>query len=218
MSRIAALVLAAGSARRFLPGHKLLALMHGISVIRRAVDVVAASRIDPLVVVLGHDADRVGAALAGTRARPVRNERHAHGMASSIATGLAALDPSVDGVLLCLGDMPLVRLDTIERLLDAFDRAPDGASAVGQPIIVPTYQGRRGHPVLWHRAHVGALASLTGDRGGRGLLQARADRVVELPVDDPGTQIDIDTQEALAAARDRLDPTASPDTSTTPTG
>ena len=210
MSHIAALVLAAGSSRRFHSGHKLLAPLGGTSVIRRTVDAVAASRVGSVTVVLGQDADRIGAALATMHVRLVRNERHADGMASSIATGLATLDPSIDGVLLCLGDMPLVRTDTIEQLLDAFDLVPDRLPAVAQPIIVPTHRGQRGHPVLWHRAHLAALASLTGDRGGRVLLHERTDCVVELPVDDPGTQIDVDTQEALAAARDRLDSAASP--------
>ncbi len=212
MSRVAALVLAAGSARRFSPGHKLLASLGGTSVIRGTIDAVAASRVDPVVVVLGHEAVRVGAALAGTRVRLVRNERHLDGMASSIAAGLASLDLSADGVLLCLGDMPLIRTDTIEGLLDAFERATGASPATAvRPIIVPIHRGQCGHPVLWHRAHLAALASLTGDRGGRGLLREHADHVVELPVDDPGTLFDVDTRDALAAAHERLDATVPSD-------
>ena len=192
---ITAVVLAAGRSSRMRSGHKLLQPFGASTVIATTVARVAASRADAVLVVLGHDADRVGAAIP--HAHHVLAPDFAAGMAASLRAGLAACPPDTAAVLVCLGDMPLLRTATIDALIARFRDAADPAA-----ILAPVHAGRRGHPVLWGRAHLPALAALQGDAGGRDVLATHA--VLHVAVDDPGTLLDLDTDAALAAARQAL--------------
>ncbi len=191
---ITAVVLAAGRSSRMRSGHKLLQPFGAGTVITTTLAAVTASRADEVIVVLGHDADRVRRTLPASRARTVTAPDFAAGMAASLRAGLAARSPDARAVLVCLGDMPLVRTATIDALLGAFGHAADPAA-----IVAPHHAGRRGHPVLWGRAHFPALAALRGDTGGRDLLTGKD--ILHVAVDDPGTLIDLDTDDALDAAR-----------------
>ncbi len=191
---IPAVVLAAGRSARMRSGHKLLQPFGAGTVLGMTVARVAASAVDEVIVVLGHDADRIRDAVAAGRARFVVATDFAEGMAASLRAGLAACPPETDAVLVCLGDMPLVRTATIAALLARFR---DGADP--RVVVAPVYAGARGHPVLWGRAHLPALAALRGDTGGRDLLAG--DNFIRVTVDDPGILLDLDTDEALAAAR-----------------
>lgn len=193
-------MLAAGSSRRMGDANKLLAEVAGVPMVRRVVEAASASRAGPPVVVVGHQSEAVADALAGTGARLVTAADHADGQSRSLAAGLAALAaevPPPDGVVVCLGDMPLLKPETIDALIEAFD--PDG----GASICVPVREGRRGNPVLWAWRHVAEIRALTGDQGARSLLGRHAEEVMEVPVDDPAIHIDADTPEALAALRAR---------------
>jgi molybdenum cofactor cytidylyltransferase len=192
--KIAALVLAAGRSRRMGADNKLLVDLEGQPLLARTLSTLAASAATPLVVVTGHDADAVGEVARAAGARVVHNPDHQAGMSTSIRAGLAALD-EVDGVLIALGDMPFVRPQDIEALLEAFD--PDG----GAPIVVPVHDRKRGHPVLWAWRYVPELLAITGDVGARSVLSAHADDVHLVPVPDPGIHLDVDTPEALALVR-----------------
>jgi molybdenum cofactor cytidylyltransferase len=180
------------------PAHKLLEPLGGRSMLGTTLVRLGASAIDGVVVVVGHEAGLVGAeaALALEGVAIVEAERFADGLSATLAAGIAAVPDDAEGVLVVLGDMPLVRTGTTDLLLAAFR-----ASGAAAPIVVPTHDGRRGNPVLWHRAHLPALAALDGDGGGRSLLAARADDVVTVATDDGGVLADIDTPGALEAAR-----------------
>ena len=106
---------------------------------------------------------------------------------------MAAADRRADGALVCLGDMPMVRPTTLDRLMTEFDREPNHVA------WVPTADGRRGNPVLWHSRLFAALLALSGDAGGRLLLKQHAPQVREVPVEDPGVLEDFDTPGRLAA-------------------
>jgi molybdenum cofactor cytidylyltransferase len=192
MGRVAALVLAAGFSRRMGGANKLLAPLEGAPVIARVVDAVLASRARPVVVVTGHDAEAVRGALAGRDVCFAHNPAPAEGLSASLRTGLTALE-DVDGALVCLGDMPWVRATHIDALLASFEGRRD------EPICAPTWQGQRGHPVLWPKRHFAALAALRGDAGGRALIAAHAGEIYSVPVADAGVTLDVDTPEALAA-------------------
>ncbi len=154
-----------------------------------------ASRAARVCVVVGHQADRVeraihlacpDAALAFVHAGD-----HAAGLSASLRAGIGAVPDWADGVLVCLGDMPLVRAATMDRIIAAW------APSLGRTIIVPTWQGRRGNPVLWDRCHFARMAALSGDAGARRLLDAYAGEVAEVAVDDPGVLVDFDTPAAM---------------------
>lgn len=153
-----------------------------------------ASRVAETIVVTGSDAERVERGLAGLPLRIVRNDEYEEGMAASLRVGLRdALN--ADGVVVLLGDMPLVRPELIDRLIGAFEAG--GASAVA-----PTCGGRRGNPVLLGRALFPLVARLSGDTGARALLHARDD-VRELETDDAGIILDVDGAEDLFALNQR---------------
>ena len=100
-----------------------------------------------------------------------------------------------DGAVICLGDMPLIDADLIDRMIDSF--APDR----GNLIVVPVSEGRRGNPVLWSRRFFSELMTLDGDIGARHLIAKHAEVVAEVPVDGESAFLDIDTPQALEAAR-----------------
>ena len=149
----------------------------------------------PVLVVTGHEAERIRAALAGRAVRFVHNADHAAGLSGSLKTALAALPGEAEGALVCLGDMPLVTEGHLARLVETFEARDEPA------ICVPTHAGKRGNPSLWHRAFFAEMREVTGDEGARRLIGAHEDSVVEVEMPDAGVLVDIDTPEALAAAR-----------------
>jgi molybdenum cofactor cytidylyltransferase len=195
MPRIAAIVLAAGQSRRMGRDNKLLAEIGGQPMVARTVDAALGSAARPVVVVLGHEAQRVRAALAGRDVTFVDNPDYAEGLSTSLRAGLAALPDDIDGALVCLGDMPEVRPAHIDKLIAAFNPVE------GRAIIVPTTGGKRGNPVLWAARFFAEMKTVAGDVGARHLIGEHAELVREVPVDDRGVLIDIDTPEALAALR-----------------
>jgi molybdenum cofactor cytidylyltransferase len=186
-------VLAAGLSRRMNGANKLLAPLGGRPLVARALDALLASPARPVVVVTGHEAERVRAALAGRAVRFAHNPAFEAGLSASLRAGLAALGEGVDAALVCLGDMPAVRPEHVAALIAAFEASGRRA------ICAPRFEGRRGHPVLWPARCFPELAALRGDVGARGLLDARADEVCYVPVEDAGVVLDVDTPEALAA-------------------
>ena len=196
--RISTLVLAAGRSTRMGPENKLLALVAGVPIVRRVVETARASAARPIHVVVGHQAGQVRDALAGLDVTFVDNPRFAEGLSTSLQTGLAALPADSDGAVILLGDMPEIAPDLIDRLIAGF------APKDGRGIVVPVSGGKRGNPVLWGRAYFAEMADVAGDTGAKHLLGRHAEAIVEVS-SDVAVHTDIDTPEALAALRGRLD-------------
>jgi molybdenum cofactor cytidylyltransferase len=192
---VAAIILAAGRSTRMGGPNKLLAELDGKKLVRIAAEQALASKASDVVVVTGHQADLVEKALEGLKVRLVRNPDFAGGLASSVKAGIAAVSENADGAVICLGDMPLIDAHLIDRLIEAF--APDR----GNLIVVPAADGRRGNPVLWSRRFFKELMTLDGDIGARHLIAKHAEAVAEVPVEGKSAFLDIDTPQALEAAR-----------------
>ena len=196
---IAGLLLAAGTSSRMAgrqeEANKLLAELKGKPIVRHAAEALAASRARPLLAVTGHEAERVEAAMAGLPIAHCRNTDFATGLASSLRQGIAALPPTVDGVIVCLGDMPLVRPASIDRLIDYFEPTE------GRAICVPCHGGQRGNPVLIGRQFFDEISKLEGDRGARPLFDRYPALVCSLPMSDDSILQDVDTPAALDALR-----------------
>ena len=193
--RIAALVLAAGRSTRM--GHfKLLADLGGKPMLRRVVEAVCAAPVAPVVVVTGHEAEAVQVALCGLAVSFVHNPRYAEGLATSLAAGISALPDDVDGVVVVLGDMPQIAPATLAALVQAFTSGH---------VVVPVQGGEMGNPILWPREAFARMASLTGDAGARRLLPAFDGRIRRVEVSEGDIFADVDTPEALAAIRGRID-------------
>jgi molybdenum cofactor cytidylyltransferase len=193
--RVAGIVLAAGRSTRMGGANKLVADLAGKPLVRIVAEQVLASRARPVIVVTGHQHDRVEAALAGLPVNCVQNRDYARGLSSSLKAGISAVPADVDGAIVCLGDMPQMTAGLIDRLIDAFD--PER----GALIVVPTLGGKRGNPVLWSRRFFHDLGELEGDVGARHLIGGYGDAVAEVPVTGSGAFLDIDTPDALAAAK-----------------
>jgi molybdenum cofactor cytidylyltransferase len=192
---VVAIVLAAGRSTRMGGSNKLLAEIDGKKLARIPAEQALASKASEVIVVTGHQAELVEQALQGLNVRFVRNPDFAGGLASSVKAGIAAVPDKADGAVICLGDMPLISSEMIDRLIVSF--APDR----GNLIAVPVSEGRRGNPVLWSRRFFSELMTLEGDVGARHLIAKHAEAVVEVPVDGESAFLDIDTPQALDAAR-----------------
>jgi molybdenum cofactor cytidylyltransferase len=195
--RIGALLLAAGQSRRMARVNKLLAEVDGAPMVVHAAKALLASRAAPVVVVLGHQPEKVLEALDGLDVIAVHNPDFGQGLSTSLRAGISALPDEIDGAVVALGDMPGVSPADIDALIDAFDPYN------GRAICVPVHDGKRGNPVLWSRRFFGDMGSVSGDVGARHLIGENADQMFEVPRDNPGVLIDLDTPEALARHRDR---------------
>lgn len=197
--RVGAVVLAAGRSTRMGERNKLLESVDGAPMIRRVLEALLASKGDPIVLVTGHQSDAVRAAVADladdAQVEFVENPAFAEGMSTSLKAGLDALPEDVDGALFVLGDMPWVRTEDVDALIDAFDPQSEVT------LCVPVHDRKRGNPILWGARHFPALRALSGDRGARRLLDAHADEIRLVEVGNPGIHVDVDTPEALDRAR-----------------
>ncbi|HTT97425.1 MAG TPA: molybdopterin-binding/glycosyltransferase family 2 protein [Rhizomicrobium sp.] len=196
LPRIAAIVLAAGLSSR-MGSNKLLAEIDGKPLVRRSVEAALSSSVDCVIVVTGNRDAEVGDALAGLDVTFANNPDFSKGLSESLKRGISTVPQDYDGALVLLGDMPDVTVETIDRLIAAFDPAEDRA------ICVATRAGKRGNPVLWARRFFPAMMAIEGDVGAKHLMAANDELVCEVEADDDGPLIDIDTPEALAAYRAR---------------
>jgi molybdenum cofactor cytidylyltransferase len=192
---IAAIVLAAGRSSR-MGSNKLLADIDGRPMVRRTVEAVLASEARPVIIVIGHEGDKVRSALAGLDVTFVFNPEHLQGLATSLRVGIGSVAMETDGALVCLADMPLVAPGEINKLISAFNRVER------RTIIVPVHGGKRGNPILWGREHFTEISRLDGDHGARALLDLHPEEVTEVVMRSDAVLADFDTPESLA----RLNP------------
>lgn len=196
---IAAVILAAGRSTRMGGPNKLLAEIGGRPLVRIAAEEALASRARPVIVVTGHQREKVEAALLGLDVKRVHNPDFADGLSTSVRAGLAAVPEAADGAIVCLGDMPQVRAPLIDRLISAFN--PER----GALVVVPTIGGKRGNPVVWSRRFFPELMALEADVGARNMIARYAEAVAEVPLTDAAALIDVDTPEALAEVKAELE-------------
>jgi molybdenum cofactor cytidylyltransferase len=190
--KVAAIVLAAGKSSR-MGANKLLMPLKGQTMIARTVDAVLASPARPVIVVVGNEAGEIEAALQGRKVTFVGNPHFADGLSTSLHAGIAALPGDVDGALVCLGDMPAVPAAAMAKLVAALNPGE------GRAIVVPTYQGKRGNPVLFARALLPEAAAVHGDSGAKHIIAEHEDVVCEVEMDDASVLADADTPAAFAA-------------------
>lgn len=191
MSAVAAIILAAGRGTRFGEAPKLLAELDGKPLVRHVAEAALASSARPVIVVTGHRAGQVEAALIDLPVILCPNRAHAEGLSTSLKAGFAALAPGVEAAVVLLGDMPRVGSALIDRLIRRWSDSRPAA-------VVPVVGGQRGNPVILSMALRDDIEALTGDAGAGPLLRRRAD-VVEEAIEDPAAVYDVDTPEALAA-------------------
>ncbi|MCH8960518.1 MAG: nucleotidyltransferase family protein [Bacteroidetes bacterium] len=190
---ITAIVLAAGESRRMGSANKLLLPFGETTLIERMVRSVRQSEADEVIVVLGHEADRVRAALDAHDVAFVENDRYQEGMTTSIHAGVRAASPEAAGFMICLSDLPLIEPEELNRLIEAFKEA---ARDDERPIVVPTFEGRRGNPVLFPVHYKTHLLDHKGLMGCKAILKQNPDTVLEVAMATDHVLRDIDTMEA----------------------
>jgi molybdenum cofactor cytidylyltransferase len=191
--RIGAVVLAAGLSSR-MGLNKLLQDWRGKPLLRWTVEAALSSEARPVIVVTGHEAAKIEAALKGLDVQFAHNPNFRDGLSTSVKTGIAALPASADGAAILLGDMPEIRAQLIDRMIAAFSPAD------GRAICIAMHGSKRGNPVLWAKEYFPEIEALTGDSGAKDLLLRHQEQLCEIE-SDSGVLRDIDTPEALAALR-----------------
>jgi molybdenum cofactor cytidylyltransferase len=189
---IAAILLAAGAARRF-GSPKLLQELNGKAVVRWSVEALEGAPIDEIIVVVSPDSRGIRAALEGIDVRFVVNPHPELGVTGSIACGVSALGATTEAVLVALGDEPLVGRAALARVFDIY-------RASGAKIVAPTFEGVRGHPVLFDQSVFPELRMFSGDSGARNVVNREPARVALVEMGVP-TPMDIDTPDDLARVR-----------------
>lgn len=188
---IAGIVLAAGASERMGRCKALLPIRGGA-----AVDVVVAALreagVSPVIVVVGKHATDIVAQADLSDAEVVVHEDWEAGRTSSIQAGLRSVPEEARAVVLALVDMPYVEASTVGTLVGAFEALP------GSQAVIPIHGNRRGHPIVLSRTLFPRIEALGPDEPLRNLL--RDARAVEIPVEDPGVLIDLDTPEDLKKA------------------
>jgi molybdenum cofactor cytidylyltransferase len=186
--RTAGIILAAGLSRR-MGDFKPLLPINGVPMIVHVADVPRAAGVDPVLVITGHRASEVAAALSDRALPLVHNERFAEGeMLSSIQAGVRALPADIDAFLLALGDQPGLLPDTIHGLIDAWRQSRP-------PLVVPTFDGRRGHPLLISAKCANDILSLDARQTLRDFVEQHKENISYVPVADPAILLDVDTPE-----------------------
>lgn len=193
---ISAIVLAAGTSSRMGSPKPLLSL-GGRPLLDQVLTTVRDAGVDDIVVVLGHEAERVREGVSLDGATTIVNPAYAEGMSTSIRAGVRAADPRSEGFLIVLGDQPFVAPATIHTLM----ARRNGSSA---KILIPTYEGRRGNPVLLDRSLSEEVQSITGDQGCRAIFGHHVQGILEVPVEDAGILVDLDTPEQIARAEEAV--------------
>ena len=186
---VSAVVLAAGMSRRMGETAKLLLDVGGKPMIRRTVENVLAFAPAETVVVTGHRAAEIEAALAGLPVRTVRNEFHEQGQPTSVAAGVKALTASCQAVMIVLGDQPLVTAEHLRALVSAY------ANLDAPSILVPHHRGKRGNPVIFAARHIPAVVSGGLNVGCRRLIETHSEEVARHEFDSNVYTLDCDTPE-----------------------
>jgi molybdenum cofactor cytidylyltransferase len=204
----AAIILAAGSSSRMGSGrHKLLLPLDERPVLAHVIEVALASQARPIVVILGHEAGKVRAALAAYLAQPgiivSNNPDYLQGMSTSMRVGIARLLEGkytevghaeelhfdVDSALIMLGDQPLITAQVIDSLISAWKTS-------GKRIVAALYDGKRGSPTLFALSLFGELMEVSGDEGGRTVLERHRGEVEFVELGDVAASYDVDTWDA----------------------
>jgi len=186
---ISAIVLAAGESKRMGRTKQLLD-WEGRTILQQVLENLGRSRVDEVILVLGHEAERIVQTLDTRKVKVVINKNYRAGMISSIQQGLINLSDSAEAFFIVLADQPGIRPEVFDRLIDEFRGIIPKKS-----IILPGYRGRRGHPALFSAKYRQEALRITGDVGFRQVLEELPEEILTVEMDTDSILQDIDTPE-----------------------
>ena len=173
---ISAILLAAGQSKRMNGENKLTKEIKGIPLIKHSVKNILASSVDELIIVLGYQKEIIEKLIdKNEKIKFVFNKDFESGMATSIKTGLNNLSEKTENFFICLGDMPMVSPDIYNQLIESKDK---------KEIIIPTYKGKQGNPVLFNKSMKEKIMNITGDFGAKKILKLNKDQILNLEIND----------------------------------
>jgi len=181
---IAVIVLAAGVSSRMGKPKQTLPIS-GKPMLERVINVYRRPGVSPIVVVLGAHAARVRRSVILYGVSVVYNRRYLDGMSGSLRLGLKAAEKA-EAVIVALADQPFLSPDTVNAMIETYKRT-------GGPVVIPSYRGKRGNPVLFDRSLFPEIRRIRGDRGAKSVVNRHRDILQEVAVDDRGILVDIDT-------------------------
>ena len=181
---ISAILLAAGEAKRMGKPKQLMPLGER-TILEHSLDNLLASRVNEVIVVVGCEADKVSKKAAGRAVRITENPDYKNGMSTSIVKGLGLVGKGTKSVMVVLADQPFINSQIINRLIDEFETHKKG-------IAVPVYKGKRGHPIIFAIKYKQELLGLTGDTGGKEILERHPEDVLEVDTGSEDIHRDID--------------------------
>ena len=189
MPMIAAVVLSAGESSR-MGRPKALLPIEGETFIGRIVGSLKRTQVGKILVVLGHNADPLAAAIGPLPVEILINPNYQLGQLSSLQIAVRNLlpDSDCDGVLVHLVDHPYIDASLVDRMIRQFYESK-------KDIVVPRCRGKRGHPVLFSRRLFGELLDAPMDQGAKAVVNAHGDATLEMETDEGGITVDIDTPE-----------------------
>ncbi len=182
---ISAILVAAGESKRMGELKQLMPFGKS-TILEQTIDNLLNSTVNEVIVVLGFRAGEITKKIASKSIEIALNPAYQKGMSTSVIKGLDLVDDRAEAVMLALADQPFVDSKVIDRLIQQFYAHDKG-------IVIPAYQGRRGHPVIFAAKYKPELRGLIGDTGGRQIIEAHPDDILEVTVDSPSINIDIDT-------------------------
>ena len=186
---ISAIVLAAGEAKR-MGQNKVLLPWQGKILLEHVLNQLLHSRVDEIILVLGHEAGRIREKISAQGIKIVVNPAYQGGMSTSLRYGLSIMDKAAEAFLVALGDQPGIRKEVINQLIEAFHR-----TLPRKNIVLPTYRNTPGHPVLFGIQYREQMGRLKGDVGGRQILADHPEDILSLEMDTDDVLQDIDTPE-----------------------
>ena len=184
---ISGIILAAGESKRMGRPKQLLSFGSS-TILEHVVENLLRSRIGELILVLGHESGAIKARFEGAPLKLIVNPDYRQGMSTSISCGIKEVSPDTRAFLIALGDQPLVRSEVVDQLVSAFEEGGSG-------IILPSFGGLAGHPVIFDLKYRDALLSLTGDKGGKSIVAAHPEDVRQVEVETASVVYDIDKWE-----------------------
>ncbi|MDH5424157.1 MAG: nucleotidyltransferase family protein [Gammaproteobacteria bacterium] len=192
MNTVSAILLAAGESRRMGEINKLELMVDGKSLLRRTAETLLASDLKEIVVVVGHEANKTRAILEGLPVRLIENEAYREGQMTSVYKGLLALEKECHGVMICLSDQPLLQAADVNVLINAFGERSHGS------ILVPTFSGQRGNPIIFDYRHRQAILNGERNLGCKKLIEKNPQQVCSFEMNNNHVVVDLDTPEQYA--------------------
>ena len=181
---ISAIILAAGLSKRMKLGNKLLLEKNNTTIIQETIKRVQASSVNEVIVVLGKDHKIFKKKINDNTINYVTNKSYSSGIASSIKKGLEKVNKRNLGVMICLGDMPLIKSSTYIKIINEFHEKNKN--------IIPCFKLNAGNPVLFKKIYYRELMKIKGDEGAKFLIKKTPEHFYHLEVNDQGILKDID--------------------------